>query len=44
MQPLNPELTDNAQALPVAASAYNEGNAHFRAGRWRKRGRATSTR
>lgn len=34
MQPLNPELTDNAQALPVAASAYNEGNAHFRAGRW----------
>jgi protein O-GlcNAc transferase len=34
MQPLNPELTDNAQALPVAVTAYNEGNAHFRAGRW----------
>ena len=34
MQPSTPDLTDVAQELPVAAASYNEGNAHFRAGRW----------
>lgn len=34
MQPLTAEFTDNPQELPMAATAYNDGNAHFRAGRW----------
>lgn len=34
MQQLNPELSESAQELPAVATAYNEGNTHFRAGRW----------
>ncbi len=34
MQPSTPELTDAVQELPLAAATYNEGNAHFRSGRW----------
>ncbi|WP_310644073.1 tetratricopeptide repeat protein [Limnohabitans sp.] len=34
MQPSIPESTDVAQELPQAAATYNEGNAHFRSGRW----------
>ena len=34
MQPSIPESTDVVQELPLAAATYNEGNAHFREGRW----------
>ncbi|CAN1561246.1 Spy Predicted O-linked N-acetylglucosamine transferase, SPINDLY family [Burkholderiaceae bacterium] len=34
MQPSSPESTDVVQELPLAAATYNEGNAHFREGRW----------
>ncbi len=34
MQTPTPELTENAPELTVAATTYNEGNAHFREGRW----------
>lgn len=34
MQSTTPELSERTHELPVAATAYNDGNAHFLAGRW----------
>jgi predicted O-linked N-acetylglucosamine transferase (SPINDLY family) len=34
MQPSTPELANSSPEAAVAAAIYNEGNAHFREGRW----------